>query len=285
MRPASWVWLVVIWVGCGPDAPDADAGPGIDASARDAGATDSSCTPELVYAPDLLPECPDCAGARCVEETYFTSEEQGELRDCSDSHECVPDEYLLTGGDYIPVSCRAAFGAEGRCLSQCLAAIHPARDALPQGDCPDTHRCVACFDPITGADNGACTVGCDPGPAEPAVVLDRCCEDRAVCVPEGDVPASGRPYYDACEGAGTLCIPIPIFGRPDYVPRRCTAERARETYGDEYGPGACAHSCQRGVAAVAAFYDQDDCDEDFLCIPCLDPRDGSPTGACALFDE
>src|SRR5687767_13375438 len=164
MRRSSFAWIAAMaWLGCEEEAPRTDGGADAGAIADAAVRTDAGlCTPELVYAPDLLPECPDCAGARCVEETYFTSAEQGELRDCTDSHECVPDEYLLTGGDYVPVSCRAAFGAEGRCLSQCLAAIYPARDALPQGDCPDTHRCVACFDPITGADNGACTVGCDP---------------------------------------------------------------------------------------------------------------------------
>ncbi len=258
-------------------APDAtiDAGPSDATRAADGGV----CEPMPIYPPDLLPECPTCAGARCVPGDSLTSDQRALFMDCSDTHECVPDEYLLAGENLAPHACIGAFGAQGRCLSACLAGVYEERDLLPVSTCPTTHRCVPCVDPFDGSDTGACAGSCDDGPTEPRVVLPSCCEDRGVCLPTEGVPAGARPYYDACDGA-SLCIPRPIVGHADYVAATCTSPRMATTYGDAYGPGVCAHVCQAGIAAVSSFYERADCGADFVCVTCLNPLTGEPTGAC-----
>lgn len=250
-----------------------DSAPDLDAS-HDAG---DECVAEVIVPPSLLPECPDCTGARCVAGDELTTEQREGLRACSSSHVCMPDEYLLTGGNFTPITCEAAFGAEGRCLSACLPGVFETRDALARAGCPDTHRCVPCFDPFDGSDTGACEVGCDTGPTSPPTVLPSCCDDLAVCIPTDDVPPAGRPYFESCETG--LCVPRPIAGNVGYVAPSCTVEALRDR-GEEQSRGICAHTCQAGLDDVRELLAQDDCEDEFLCVPCYDPADGSWTGAC-----
>jgi hypothetical protein len=256
--------------------PDSGTDP-VDAT-PDAGA-DDLCEPTLVYPPELLAPCPDCSSARCVEGASLSAEERAGLIDCSPTHECLPDEYLLAGDAYVPPSCVGALGAEGRCLSICLPGVSEERDVLAQSTCPATHRCVPCFSPFDGSSTGACDAMCDPGPVADPVVLPTCCDGRAVCIDTDAVPAEAHRFYDRCTDEA-LCIPRPIVSTPGYVAARCTAIAIAETYGEEYGPGVCAHRCQAGIETLSAHLAQDDCDDDFVCVPCIDPATSEPSGAC-----
>jgi hypothetical protein len=99
-------------------------------------------------------------------------------------------------------------------------------------------------------------------------------------VPTELVASENRAYYDACDGADALCIPLPIVADADYVAADCTATETAAVYGDEYGPGVCAHVCQAGIDAVAPLLSENGCGGEFVCVPCLDPSTGEASGAC-----
>jgi len=74
------------------------------------------------------------------------------------------------------------FNAEGRCIPSCVPAIQAQASRLAQDDCTQAGTlCAPCYDPITGADTGACTQAGDaPVPAG----------GREGCAPS---PSSGDP--------------------------------------------------------------------------------------------
>ncbi len=265
-------------LGCStdPGAPR-DGGRRVDSSfdaarpSMDAG--DAGCVPVFVVEPTLLPECPFCMGGRCVPGDSLPMESRARLADCSPTHECLPDEFLLTSGNFTPPTCRSNFGVEGRCLSTCLPSVMAIADTVPQDSCEATHRCVPCYDPRTGADTSACSQGCDRGPVEPPRVIAPCCDGLGYCVPPELVPESSRDVFAECAEGGELCVPIVLATMPEWTPPACSSAT--------YGAGACLHRCFAAVEPYRAFLMRETCDDEFLCVPCTDPTSGMPTGACA----
>lgn len=238
-----------------------------------------------VIPPDLLPECPMCAGARCVPEGAVPMDFRDQLSRCDADSLCVPDVFVATGGDFTAPTCRSVGEAEGRCLSVCLPQVAPEVDLLPQATCSETERCVPCYDPRTGESTGACNLSCDPGPAEAHTPVMTCCEERGTCVPSSSVPAEFREQLgpDSCTADGLLCAPNVFIEDLSWTPPSCTATVLSLTLGDEYGPGVCLPECLpalMGLTGVALL--RDGCDEGFKCAPCLDPTSGEPSGACDL---
>ena len=242
------------------------------ASPMDAAREDAGCVPQPIVDPNLLAECPFCRGGRCVPGDSLPPGSREQLADCSESHECLPDVYLETGGRFVPESCRSTFGVEGRCLSTCLPSVMRILDTVPQDTCPDDHRCVPCYDPRTGEATSACSQSCDPGPVEPPRVVAPCCEGLGFCYPRDDVPEDARDVLVACEEESELCVPTVLAGTSGWTPPPCTSA--------SYGAGVCLHQCFAAVEPYRAFLAREGCDEQFLCVPCVDPTTGAETGAC-----
>ena len=260
-----------------------DAGVSLDAGPRDAGggadAGDAgSCVPMPIVEPSLLPACDFCMG-RCVSGDGLDDETRSLLRDCSDTHECVPDEFLATGGNYLPDPCRSIFGVEGRCVSTCIEGLG-TDDLLPQDVCDDAYVCAPCYDPIDGTETGACSQGCDEGPVEPPFVLSECCDGSGTCVPAEAIDEEDRGYVEECTDADGLCVPDVFLDDPGYTPPSCTTDAIQAEYGTEYADGGCVPACLAGVSDFASFLEQNDCEAGSLCVPCTSPIDDTPTGAC-----
>src|SRR6185295_4602839 len=117
-----------------------------------------------------------CGGiGSCVPRTLVPPDQIDQLgRDsCTTSDSlCAPDE--LSSGTSRPTTCSSIAGAEGRCLPACLPDIAAQADRLPRDVCPTNHLCAPCYDPITGADSGACRLAGDM-PVDPPYVFPDCC--------------------------------------------------------------------------------------------------------------
>jgi hypothetical protein len=253
--------------------------------------------------PTTLPACPAqwCPGAaHCVQAALVSAEEKELLRGCDDAATsyCVPDEAIETEGNFVAASCDSLSGFEGRCLSLCLPDIAAQADSLPQGTCPETHRCAPCYDPFTGVDSGACAISCDPGPAEPPATFPTCCmaggTDIGHCVPSAAVPPEDATNFgqEAC-AADNLCVPD-VFGIGPFCPQAptgspfqtgelCTTSALAQLLGGASAEGVCLPSCMPEVAAAPAVVGQEGCSADHKCVPCA--QNGAPTGACEPMAE
>jgi hypothetical protein len=188
---------------------------------------------------------------------------------------CVPKVFIDAGGDYVPEICRSIAGNEGRCLPDCLPDVADQVVSLPQDVCQEGFSCAPCFDPYTGESTGSCELGGDSGSTTPPVVFQDCCQERGFCVPADLVPAdqSGFLGTDTCKPDQELCVPS-VLTQPGYVPPRCRSVGHTE--------GRCLPDCLPEVQQQPVDLPRDTCDEHFACVPCYDPFDGSPTGACEL---
>jgi hypothetical protein len=225
--------------------------------------------------------CDDGAGmdlGTCVP-TSSVPEEQASLLgmdSCDEGLVCAPTP--LATATYEPDPCESIAGAEGRCLPACLPSVASQADRLPESDCAQGELCAPCFDPITGADTGACALDGDE-PEEPPNTFPTCCddgmgEDLGTCVPTALVPAEQQSVLgqDSCT-AGNLCAPTPIAAGT-YQPEAC------ESWGGS--EGRCLPSCLPDIAAQAEQLTQGSCDQGELCAPCFDPLSGESTGSCEL---
>src|SRR5689334_15646733 len=65
-----------------------------------------------------LPTCCDPYGAgHCLPDDQVPPDMVGHTAACDGGGACVPDERILLGGGYAPVSCASIGGAAGACLS------------------------------------------------------------------------------------------------------------------------------------------------------------------------
>lgn len=235
-----------------------------------------------LFDPADLPACASCGGAHCVPNGLVPADQAGSLAACDGESLCVPDEFIVTGGDFLLQTCESVNGAEGRCASKCLPAIAEQAANLPQGTCPDTHLCGPCFSPLDGSDTGLCRLACDTGPAEPPVTLPACCGGIGQCVPSNLVPAGQADKFgeDECpqDGGALICVPDVFLGGT-YTPIPCETGFVAVLFGDEYKPGACLPECMPDVDS-APFLGQGECPEANKCVPCLDPQTGESSGAC-----
>jgi hypothetical protein len=116
--------------------------------------------------------------------------------------------------------------------------------------------------------------GFEPGPSG----LAACCAGvgPAHCVPKSEVVDRLAGQLLACNDVASVCMPDAIIrGGGQYRPSTCTSS---------FGPGACVSRCIGLIRdnPQAVFLQQSDCGEGDLCVPCANPFNGTPTGACDL---
>jgi hypothetical protein len=224
----------------------------------------------------------DCCNdqGRCLPAALLAPAQQRGLgRDvCAAASElCVPEPFL-NDPQFVPKTCRvAAFGGEGRCLPACLLARDARRGLLAADGCEAFELCAPCFDPFTGQATGSCAQGADPGPAQPALVFGTCCGSAGRCLPMASVPVGQRSLLgrESCADTATLCVPEVLVSEPDFTPAPCRTA----AWGAE---GRCLWACLPSVAERSAVLSRDGCEPEQLCVPCYDPLDGRPSGACDI---
>jgi hypothetical protein len=247
--------------------------------------------------PTTLDMCsPACGGAHCVPASAVPPAEQAQLAACTamgGAGFCTPDKFIAAGGNLIAATCTSIAGAEGRCISDCLPAVAAQDAILPKATCDTGEVCVPCTDPTTGMDTGVCHLSCDPGPADPPVVLT--CPwtgpdvvDPAMlgdcmpacggahCMPAFAVPMAEQAMLTACPGG--FCLPDSLITTGGEIqPDSCMPFEM-----GSQGEGRCLSSCLGSVAAQASQLEQTTCATGDLCTPCYDPISGADTGACRL---
>lgn len=249
--------------------------------------------------PAVFPACaPSCAGAHCVPASLVPMADQSQLAACPGGF-CAPDSITSSAGKSVPQTCTSIAGAEGRCLSTCLPAIAAQAALLPKGGCPSGEACAPCFNPVAvnpALPTGACTLGCDK-PAQPPTLLTcpwngppvvdpaalPACDGGgcggAHCIPAAQVPAAVQSQLAPCNGNTGFCAPDPIISTGNnFVPASC------DPFPGAGVPGRCLSTCLPAVQAKAAAGTlvQSTCAAAERCVPCNDPFDGTPTGACSL---
>jgi hypothetical protein len=246
-------------------------------------------SPQTDAGPQVFTTCCSDLGV-CVPDTALTTEQKSLLGkdSCSTTGDlCVPKGFADPSN---PVQkCTASLGgfnAEGRCIPACVPAIQAQASRLAQDDCTQAGTlCAPCYDPITGADTGACTQAGD-APVQPKKVFDPCCSGTAsgtaytlgVCVPTSLVPASQVSQLDTDGGkcaSGYLCAPKSLTD-PTVKPKTCTTMSPLNI------EGRCVPSCLPAVQTFASNLRQETCQIGELCAPCYNPIDGTITGACGI---
>jgi hypothetical protein len=233
-----------------------------------------------VLDPSGLPACGE--GAHCLQAALVPPDFKERLAACPDGASlCVPDVFLESGGNFVPATCRSVNDAEGRCLSKVIPEVAAQAALVPQATCAAGELCVPCFNPLSGADTGACNLSCDTGPAEAAKPLAACCEGRAKCVPTALVPAALQSNLEEAEcqdvqADAFLCVPSDLLAYQTGTgpaPRACSATGLTGAY-----TGVCLSDCLSfGIQGLALA--RGTCDADYTCAPCKNPLTGQPTGA------
>jgi hypothetical protein len=106
-----------------------------------------------------------------------------------------------------------------------------------------------------------------------------CCQGMAPahCVPKEQVLPLLANELDKCDDA-TVCLPDQIIqAGGQYKPKTCMSSVTTSA-------GTCLSKCISQVAnnPFAAILAQDGCGMGELCVPCINPLDSKPTGACEL---
>lgn len=232
--------------------------------------------PDLID-PSGLPSCaPD---AHCLSLVLVPEELRARLADCPGSTDkCVPDDFIRTGGNYVPATCASVGGAEGRCLSKALPEIAAQATLLSQGTCDANELCAPCWNPLDQTDTGACHLACDPGPTAGPTQLPACCDGRGTCVPASAAGDNAdRLGQDTCTDDAMVCAPN-VFLEPGFQPATCETELIQSLFGAAYAEGRCLPDCLPDVDNF--LIGQDGCAEGMKCAPCLKPPFGTNSGAC-----
>jgi hypothetical protein len=242
---------------------------------------DTSCDPEPQTAlVDAFPFCdlgmcgPDeqhRARGRCVDDNQLGESQLAMLEACANGYShCVPVPLLLSDGRAQPPVCTSIRGAEGRCLSICIPDIAAKASQLPVDICGDGELCAPCYDPVTGESTEACETSTCDAPVEPPQTFERCCEDRAVCVPSTIVPESQRGQLEqkTCAEDDDLCAPLENTD-PTYEAPHCTGAIGQE--------GRCLSTCIPNVNTFGSV--QPECPANTKCMAC-NIIIGIPSGAC-----
>ncbi|MEZ4401688.1 MAG: hypothetical protein R3B06_16800 [Kofleriaceae bacterium] len=232
--------------------------------------------PDLID-PANLPACgPD---AHCLSLILVPDEMRSRLAECpASTDKCVPDDFIRTGGAFVPATCASVGGAEGRCLSKVLPEIAAQANLLQQGTCGDNEVCAPCWNPLDQTDTGACHLSCDPGPTMGPTQLPACCDGRGTCVPTSAAGANAdRLGQDTCTDDGMVCAPN-VFLEPGFVPATCETGLIQNLFGSRYAEGRCLPDCLPDVANF--LIGQDGCADGMKCAPCLKPPFGTNSGAC-----
>lgn len=228
--------------------------------------------------PSTLPPCGE--GAHCLSAILVPADMQARLASCpgSGGDKCVPDDFIRTGGNFIPATCPSVGGVEGRCLSKAIPEIAAQAALLQQGACAAGELCAPCFNPLDQQDTGACHLSCDPGPTAGPMGLPACCDGRGTCVPTSAAGANAdRLGQDTCADDSLVCAPN-VFLEPGFVPATCETGLIQALFGSDYAEGRCLPDCLPDVDSF--LIGRDGCAEGMKCAPCLKPPFGQPSGAC-----
>jgi hypothetical protein len=241
---------------------------------EETGSCGQACDPGPSQDPVVFPDCCGELGV-CVPGSLVPEDQLDLLGSDSCTGEgalCAP-RTMASDRSFVPATCSSLIDAEGRCLPACLPDVAAQADRLPMTSCAAGELCAPCFDPLTGAATGACSIA-DDAPAEDPVLFADCCGGLAACVPEAFVPTDQRDLLDATGCAsGELCAPRDLAGG-SYEPQTCSSWGSSE--------GRCLPACLPDVAAQAARLTRGVCDAGELCVPCYDPLTGASTGSCEL---
>ena len=221
----------------------------------------------------------ECCSMRgyCVSEAQAGNQASSLVADsCTGELLCAPKE--LTDPAFVPMGCDSIDGREGRCLSTCLGTVKDQIDRLPTAGCMANQACAPCYDPITDAVTGACSVNGDT-PAEHEPPFPRCCDTngtlRGVCVPPALAGEQADILQqDTCD-AEYLCAPREKALDASFKVPTCEVGgvAALACIGQPSCPGACVPACivpenQRGLLVKT-----NTCKTGELCAPCS-------SGAC-----
>jgi hypothetical protein len=256
-----------------------------------------------------LNACTCSAGgkAHCVAKTQMPASLSKQLADCDGtSGACVPDSILASGGELAP--CKTS-GVDGRCVSLCVPKVATYAEALTRGDgetCAADERCVPCTTP-DGSSSGVCEIGRPPpsgcagspdaggaaAPGEPGAVscpftgteLD--VSQMPVCAPGGrcvsqafleaamvDPKTRSEIFARLASCATGLCVPEEYLRKyGQHKPKACSSFAGIE--------GRCLSTVFKDVGAQKDLLQRDTCTENERCVPCFNPANGAPTGACS----
>jgi hypothetical protein len=137
-----------------------------------------------------------------------------------------------------------------------------------------------------GGDDGVifdpCVANPKPGYDPAARGLDACCDDGpAHCVPSDQVLPALASALGTCSDGTSVCMPDPIIeAGGGYQPPPCTSSVGNAA-------GVCLSKCISLVAnnSQSAVLGQDGCGDGELCVPCINPFDGTSTGACSINEK
>ena len=226
-----------------------------------------------------FPSCGDAA--RCVPTTLVPASSAAMLKACPTGL-CAPEKSIAAGGQYLPKTCKAIAGSEGRCLNVNIPQIDSQKAQLTRDTCDASELCAPCFNPIDGKETGACkSVSCD-APKQPAKGFTPCCTSqgasRAKCVPTTIVPASQQGNLDTdngtCVKGAELCVPNEML-QPNFKGPAC----AGSTFLTGSYAGVCLSDCLSFSFIQKLGISRGNCMSGFKCAPCTNPLSGQPTGA------
>lgn len=220
-------------------------------------------------------------GMRCVPTTLVPPDVAKMLDTCATGL-CAPEKSIAAGGNYVPKTCSAIAGAEGRCLNAAIPTIKAQAAQLTKDTCDTGELCAPCFSPLDGKETGACkTAKCD-APKQAAKTFKACCTDqgtsRAKCVPKAMVPASQQGNLDdddeTCLKDAELCVPNEML-QPNFKGPACTGS----TFLTGDYSGVCLSDCLSFGFIQSLGISRGSCTKGFKCAPCTNPLNGKPTGA------
>ncbi len=219
-----------------------------------------------------LPSCGENGAGRCIDAALIPADIALRLNPCAQGL-CVPEVYVREKGQHKPTACSSFAGIEGRCFSTVFKDVSEQKEFLQQDKCAADERCVPCFNPANGNETPACrTVSCDAPTAAPPKLAD-CCRKggqmRGKCIPKTDVPTKyqERVSRQGCPSTD-LCVPGENLD-PDTKVQRCDADGKKRV---------CVSNCIEFGLIEGIFLDQETCDDNHTCVPCVSPS-GAPTGA------
>ncbi|MBS2013816.1 MAG: hypothetical protein JST00_13080 [Deltaproteobacteria bacterium] len=225
--------------------------------------------------------CGGGPGMRCVPTTLVPADVAKMLEPCPTGL-CAPEKSIAAGGNYLPKTCSAVGGAEGRCINASIPNIKQQASQLSKDTCDTGELCAPCFSPLDGKETGACrTAKCD-APKQPAKTFTACCIDqgtsRAKCVPKTMVPSSQAGNLDdddgKCVSGSELCVPNEML-QPNFKGPACTGS----TFLTGDYAGVCLSDCLHFGFIQSLGISRGSCTKGFKCAPCVNPLTGKPTGA------
>ncbi|MFO0738312.1 MAG: hypothetical protein U0270_20635 [Labilithrix sp.] len=202
----------------------------------------------------------DCTPNMACVDKGLVGEQAAKLRPCSKGV-CAPLKAILRAGNFIPKTCKAIGGAEGRCANVGIPAINEQKAILPRDICDADERCAPCFDPRTAEDTGVCHQSTCDQPKEKPKMFATCCGEGGRCVPKaavGDAATNGTLGPDTCTGDTPICAPNPLV--------KVSPARPCTLLGNK---GICVSDCTiLGLKSRFAEMITRDCPDGELCAPC-----------------